>query len=55
MYLWPAIFPILESERLIFSRLVYEDLNSLVEKCNHKEISIQTSDHDESIYKQKGD
>jgi RimJ/RimL family protein N-acetyltransferase len=43
MHLWPTTYPILESERLIFSRLVYEDLNSLVEKCNHKEISIQTN------------
>jgi len=43
MHLWPATFPILESERLIFSRLAFEDLNSLVEKCNQKEITIQTS------------
>lgn len=43
MYIWPAIFPILGSERLIFDRLCESDLTSLVEKCNHKEISIQTN------------
>ena len=43
MHIWPATFPILGSERLIFDRLYESDLTSLVEKCNHKEISIQTN------------